>query len=62
MKYSSVTLYEVFLVNHGYVCGAYKTLEAAIKMAKKTGFQCSIFNSTDPFTPIKWVCPIGGVK
>ena len=43
MKYSSVTLYEVFLVNHGYVCGAYKTLKDAIKMAKKTGFECSIF-------------------
>ena len=54
--------YEVFLVNFGYVCGAYKTLETAIKMAKKTGFQCSIFKSTDPFTPIKWVSPIGGVK
>ena len=45
MKYSSVTLYEVFLVNHGYVCGAYKTLETAIKMAKKTGFQFAVYEN-----------------
>ena len=40
--------YEVFLVNFGYVCGAAATLKEAKKIAKKTGFQCSIFKSTEP--------------
>ncbi len=55
-------LYEVYLVNQRYTCGAYKTLEQAIKMAKKTGFQCNIFKSNDPFNVIKFVCPIGGIR
>ena len=51
--------YEVFLVNFGYVCGAAATLKEAKKIAKKTGFQCSIFKSTEPFKPIAWVSPVG---
>jgi len=55
-------LYEVYLINQRYTCGAYKTLEQAIKMARKTGFQCNIFCSNNPFKIVKHVCPIGGVK
>ena len=51
--------FDVFLINFGYVCGSYKTLKQAIKMGKKTGFQCSIFKSTEPFKPIAWVSPVG---
>ena len=41
--------YDVFLVNFGYVASAgHKTLAEAIKAAKKTGFQCSIFERNDP--------------
>ena len=59
--------YDVFLVNFGYVASAgHKTLADAIKAAKKTGFQCSIFErddkSTGPYNPIgklvQWVSPI----
>ena len=59
--------YDVFLVNFGYVASAgHKTLAEAIKAAKKTGFQCSIFerdaSSTSPYDPIgklvKWVSPV----
>ena len=55
-------LYEVYLINQRYTCGAYKTLEQAIKMARKTGFQCMIFRSNNPFKSIKYVCPIGGTR
>ena len=55
-------LYEVYLINQRYTCGAYKTLEQAINMARKTGFQCNIFRSNNPFKPIKYVCPIGGTR
>ena len=34
--------FDLFLINFGYVCGSYKTLEQAIKMGKKTGFQFSV--------------------
>ena len=49
--------YDVFLVNFGYVASAgHKTLAEAIKAAKKTGFQCSIFerddSSTGPYEPL----------
>ena len=49
--------YDVFLVNFGYVVSAgHKTLAEAIKAAKKTGFECSIFerdaSSTGPSEPI----------
>ena len=49
--------YDVFLVNFGYVASAgHKTLAEAIKAAKKTGFECSIFerdaSSTGPYEPI----------
>ena len=49
--------YDVFLVNFGYVASAgHKTLAEAIMAAKKTGFQCSIFErddrSTGPYEPI----------
>ncbi len=55
-------LYEVYLSNQRYTGGAYKTLEQAIKMARKTGFQCNIFRANDPFTIIKTICPIGGTR
>ena len=55
-------LYEVYLINHRYTCGAYKTLEQAINMAHKTGFQCNIFRSNNPFKIIKTICPIGGTR
>ena len=49
--------YDVFLVNFGYVVSAgHKTLAEAIKTAKKTGFECNIFerdaSSTGPYEPI----------
>lgn len=59
--------YDVFLVNFGYTASAgHKTLAEAIKAAKKTGFQCNIFErddkSTGPYDPIgklvQWVSPI----
>ncbi len=59
--------YDVFLVNFGYFASAgHKTLADAIKAAKKTGFQCSIFerdaSSTGPYDPIgklvQFVSPI----
>ena len=47
--------YEVFLTSFGYTCGATDTLEKAIKIAKKTGFQCQIFLADKPFDIIKTV-------
>ena len=35
--------FDLFLINFGYVCGSYKTLDQAIKMGKKTGFQFSVY-------------------
>ena len=55
-------LYEVYLINQRYTCGAYKTLEQAINMARKTGFQCNIFRSNNPFKIVKTICPIGGTR
>ena len=52
--------YQVFLINHGYTCASAVTLEEAIRKARKTGFQCNIFRSTDPFTIVKTVCPLKG--
>ena len=37
--------FDLFLINFGYICGSYKTLEQAIKMGKKTGFQFSVYES-----------------
>ena len=37
--------FDVFLINFGYVCGCYKTLEQAIKAGKKTGFQFAIYEN-----------------
>ena len=37
--------FDVFLINFGYVCGSYKTLEQAIKMGKKTGFQFTVYEN-----------------
>ena len=54
--------YEVFLTSFGYTCGATDTLAKAIKIAKKTGFQCQIFLADKPFDIVKTVCPIGGVR
>lgn len=59
--------YDVFLVNFGYVISIHKTLKEAEKAARKSGFQCNIFeraeNSTGPYDPIgklvKWVSPVG---
>lgn len=51
-------MYEVFLVNFGYTHSSHKTIEQAVKAAKKTGFQCSIFNSKNPFEVVRWVSPI----
>ena len=42
---NAITFRFLFLVNFGYVCGSYKTLEQAIKMGKKTGFQYSVYES-----------------
>tara|TARA_B100000212_G_C27363741_1_gene529375 strand:- start:101 stop:268 length:168 start_codon:yes stop_codon:yes gene_type:complete len=54
-------MYSVFLVNFGFTKSVHKTLEEAVKAAKKTGFQCSIFKEGDPsFTVLKWVSPVGG--
>lgn len=55
-------MFEVFLTNFGYTCATASTLEEAIKKARKTGFQCNIFRSNDPFKVIKTVCPIGGTR
>jgi len=53
-------MFEVFLINFGYTHSSHKTLAAAVKAAKKTGFQCSIFNSKNPFDLVQWVSPVGG--
>jgi len=45
--------YEVFLTNFGYTCASAKTLEEAVRKARKTGFQCNIFRSNDPFKVVK---------
>ena len=37
--------FDVFLINFGYVCGFYKTLEQAIKACKKTGFEFAIYEN-----------------
>ena len=55
-------MFEVFLTNFGYTCATASTLEEAIKNARKTGIQCNIFRSNDPFKVIKTVCPIGGTR
>ena len=54
--------YEVFLTNFGYTCASARTLDEAVRKARKTGFQCNIFRSTDPFKIVKTVCPINGVR
>jgi hypothetical protein len=56
----SCLMFDVFLVNFGYTHSSHKTLAAAVKAAKKTGFQCSIFNSKNPFDLVQWVSPVGG--
>ena len=38
-------MFDLFLINFGYVCGSYKTLDQAIKMGKKTGFQFSVYEN-----------------
>ena len=35
-------MFDLFLINFGYVCGSYETLDQAIKMGKTTGFQFSV--------------------
>jgi len=40
-----VNIYDVFLVNYGYICGSYKTLEQAIAMGKKTGFEFTVYKN-----------------
>lgn len=52
--------YQVFLINQGYTCATAVTFEEAVRKARKTGFQCNIFRSTDPFTIVKTVCPLKG--
>lgn len=52
--------YEVFLTNFGYTCAAAETLEKAIKLAKKTGFDCHIFKADNPFKILKTVSAIRG--
>ena len=37
--------FDVFLINFGYVCGCYKTLEQAIKAGKKTGFEFAVYEN-----------------
>jgi len=54
--------YQVFLTNFGYTCASAKTLEEAIRKARKTGFQCNIFRADNPFKVVKTVCPIGGTR
>jgi len=39
------SMFDLFLINFGYVCGSYKTLDQAIKMGKKTGFQFSVYKN-----------------
>ena len=51
-------MYSVFLVNFGFTKSVHKTLDEAIKAARKTGYQCSIFKQSDPFTIVKWVSPV----
>lgn len=51
-------MYEVFLMNFGYTKSTHKTLDQAVKAAKKTGFQCTIFKSSDPFNVVKFVSPV----
>lgn len=51
-------MYEVFLANFGYTHSKWPTLEQAVKAAKKTGFQCSIFNSKNPFEVVRWVSAV----
>ena len=39
-------MFDLFLINFGYVCGSYKTLDqSSIKMGKKTGFQFSVYEN-----------------
>ncbi len=51
-------MYEVFLMNFGYTKSVHKTLDQAVKAAKKTGFQCTIFKSGNPFKILKFVSPV----
>ena len=39
------SMFDLFLINFGYVCGSYKTLDQTIKMGKKTGFQFSVYEN-----------------
>ena len=55
-------MFDVFLVNFGYTHSSHKTLEAAQKAAKKTGFAWRKFKSNNPFEVVKWVCPVGGMR
>ena len=45
--------YEVFLTSFGYTCGATDTLEKAIKIAKKTGFQCPSSSQVNEWIPLE---------
>ena len=38
-------MFDVFLINMGYVCGSYKTLEQAIKKGRTTGFEFTIYKN-----------------
>ena len=43
-------MFDLFLINFGYVCGSFNNLEDAIKKAKDTGFQCAIYESFQFFS------------
>ena len=38
-------MFDVFLINFGYVCGSYKTLEQAIEKGRTTGFEFTIYKN-----------------
>lgn len=48
-------MFEVFMTNFGWTHSTHKTLEAAIKSARKTGFDCHIFHKDNPFKILKTV-------
>ena len=60
---NSIPHMAVFATNGDLVFNGHpNNAEKAIKIAKKTGFQCQIFLADKPFDIIKTVCPIGGVR
>ena len=41
----SMYKFDVFLINFGYVCGCYKSIDEAIEAGHKTGYEFAVYEN-----------------